>query len=101
VTAEELMRSRYSAFALADERYLLHSWHPTTRPDHVRFVEGQRWTGLQLVSSSGGPFDQEGAVEFVASYVRDGRSRELRELSRFVRHEARWVYVEGVVPAPG
>jgi len=90
------MRSRYSAFAVGDEGYLLHSWHPTTRPDHVRFVDGQRWTGLEILGSSGGPFDQEGVVEFVASYERGGEARELREVSRFVRHEKRWVYLDAI-----
>lgn len=99
VTAEELMRSRYAAFALGDEAYLLHSWHPTTRPDHVRFVDGQRWTGLEVVSAQGGPFDAEGIVEFVASYERNGQPRELREVSRFVRHEGRWVYVDAIAAA--
>ena len=90
------MRSRYSAFAMGDESYLLHSWHPSTRPDHVRFVEGQRWTGLDVLGASGGPFDQEGVVEFVASYERSGERRELREVSRFVRHQGRWVYVDAI-----
>lgn len=96
MTAEELMRSRYSAFALGDETYLLHSWHPTTRPDHVRFVPGQRWTGLEVIAAKGGPFDQEGVVEFVASYERDGEVRELHEVSRFVRHDSRWVYLDAI-----
>lgn len=90
------MRSRYAAFAVGDEAYLLHSWHPSTRPDRVRFVAGQRWTGLEILAARGGPFDQEGMVEFVASYERDGEERELREVSRFVRHEGRWVYLDAV-----
>jgi uncharacterized protein YchJ len=31
-SAEQLMRSRYSAFAVGDPAYLLATWHPTTRP---------------------------------------------------------------------
>lgn len=96
MTAEGLMRSRYSAFALGDEAYLLASWHPGTRPDRVRFVDGQSWTGLEVLGSSGGPFDQEGVVEFVASYERRGEQRELREVSRFVRHQGRWVYLDAI-----
>lgn len=97
VTAEELMRSRYSAFAVGDEAYLLRSWHPSTRPSKVRFVEGQRWTGLEVLGSQGGAFDQEGMVEFVASFERGGEARVLQEVSRFVRHEGRWVYLDAMV----
>ena len=31
-TAEALMRSRYSAFAVGDAGYLLRTWHPSRRP---------------------------------------------------------------------
>lgn len=54
MTAEALMRSRFSAFAVGDEAYLLHSWHPGTRPARVRFVPGQRWTRLEVLAASGG-----------------------------------------------
>lgn len=90
------MRSRYSAFALRDEAYLLRSWHPSTRPAKVRFVPGQEWTDLEILGSSGGPFDQEGVVEFVASFERFGEPGVLQEVSRFVRHQGRWVYLDAM-----
>ena len=31
-TPEQLMRSRFSAYAVHDEPYLLRTWHPATRP---------------------------------------------------------------------
>lgn len=87
------MRSRYSAFAVGDEAYLLRSWHPGTRPARVRFVPGQRWTRLDVLAADGGPLDHEGTVEFVAHFERDGQARRLHEISRFTRHEGHWVYV--------
>lgn len=93
MTAEELMRSRFSAFAVGDESYLLRSWDPSTRPDRVRFVPGQRWVGLEVLASSGGPLDREGTVEFVAHHERNGVPGRLHEVSRFVRHAGRWVYL--------
>lgn len=93
MTAEALMRSRFSAFSVGDDAYLLHSWHPGTRPARVRFVSGRRWTRLEVLAASGGPFDQEGTVEFVAHHERDGEPGRLHEVSRFVRHEGRWVYL--------
>lgn len=87
------MRSRFAAFAVGDEAYLLRSWHPASRPARVRFVPGQRWTRLDVLAAAGGPLDREGTVEFVAHFERDGEARQLHEISRFTRHEGHWVYV--------
>lgn len=94
-TAERLMRSRFTAFALADAEHLLRSWHETTRPAAVRFPPGQQWTRLEVLATlAGGLLDIEGEVEFRAHFVRDGRPGQLHELSRFVRDDAgRWVYL--------
>ena len=92
------MRSRYTAFVLEDEAHLLRSWHPSTRPTEVRFVPGQRWTGLEVLATVAGELlDAEGAVEFRAHHQRTGRSHSLHELSRFVRDDSgRWVYLGAV-----
>jgi SEC-C motif-containing protein len=97
-TAEQLMRSRYSAFALGDEAYLLRSWHPDTRPTRVDLDPGTRWRRLEVLGTTGGSaFHTEGTVEFRAHYTERGRAAELHENSRFVRHDGDWVYVDGVV----
>ena len=94
-TAEALMRSRYTAFALGDEGYLLRTWHVDTRPSEVRFDSGERWTRLEVLATVAGDLlDAEGAVEFRAYHEREGEVAILHELSRFVRDdEHRWVYV--------
>lgn len=96
-TAEALMRSRYTAFAVADEAYLLRTWHPRTRPERVGLEPAVRWTGLDVVRTDrGGPDDADGVVEFVATWVnRDGTSGRLHEVSSFARRAGRWVYVGG------
>jgi SEC-C motif-containing protein len=92
-TAEALMRSRYAAFALDDAAYVLNSWHPSTRPGDVQPDPKLRWTGLEVVDTSGGGlFDAEGVVEFRAHYRDGGRPGDLHERSRFVRHDGQWVY---------
>ncbi|SDN72654.1 YchJ family protein [Allokutzneria albata] len=97
-TAEQLMRSRYSAFAVSDEAYLLRTWHQDTRPSTVDFEPRQRWTGLEILSTTGGGvFHTEGSVEFVARYRVRGRAGELRENSTFVRIDGLWVYVRGTI----
>jgi SEC-C motif domain protein len=97
-TAERLMRSRFTAFVLEDEKHLLRSWHPSTRPALIRFVPGQRWTRLEVMATIDGElFDVTGSVEFQARYERDGEESVLHELSRFIRDDAgRWVYLGAV-----
>ncbi|GGU49057.1 UPF0225 protein [Streptomyces albospinus] len=100
-TAERLMRSRYSAFAVGDTGYLLRSWHPATRPGSLELDAAQRWTGLDILGTSGGSaFHDEGTVEFRAHYTRRGRSGSQYEHSRFVRENGRWVYVDALPEAP-
>jgi SEC-C motif domain protein len=91
-TAEALMRSRYSAFALNRTDYLLSSWHPDTRPPAIDPDPSTEWTGLTVLSASGGLLDPEGEVEFVARYVTDNRRGRLHERSRFLRHAGAWTY---------
>ena len=87
------MRSRYSAFALDDDAYVLESWHPRTRPARLDPDPHLRWTGLDIIESSGGGmFDAEGVVEFRAHFRDHGRGGDMVERSRFVRHDGRWVY---------
>lgn len=95
-TPEELMRSRYSAFAVRDEGYLLRTWHPRTRPPRVEFDPAMRWTGLEIrATSEGTAFHTTGTVTFRARYTDGGRPDALHEKSRFERLDGVWVYVDG------
>lgn len=90
------MRSRFSAYAVHDEPYLLRTWHPTTRPASIVFDPAVRWLRLEILDSTdGGPFGTEGIVEFRAHYTEGGRPGELHERSRFLRHDNTWTYVDG------
>ena len=96
-TAEQLMRSRFSAFSVGDAAYLLRTWHPTTRPARLTLDPRQRWTRLDLLSTEqGGLFDTVGTVEFRAHYRESGRPGALHEHSRFVRDDGNWVYLDAV-----
>ncbi|OJZ67962.1 zinc chelation protein SecC [Mycobacterium paraffinicum] len=96
-TAEELMRSRYSAFARGDADYLFRTWHPRTRPSDVTVDPGSTWIGLDVIDTvAGGPQDDWGEVEFTARYESAGRADTLRERSRFARRAGRWFYLDAV-----
>ena len=96
-TAEALMRSRFAAFQRADAEWLLHTWHPSTRPPELDLSDNPRWRGLQIVDIVGGGADAAtGVVEFRATYLdADGGLGILHERSRFVREDGRWFYVDG------
>lgn len=96
-TAELLMRSRYAAFVVEDQDYLRATWDPRTRPRRVDPGPGDRWTGLEVLGSTGGGlFDTSGTVAFRAHH-RDG---DVAEDSAFRRVDGRWCYVGPVVSDP-
>jgi SEC-C motif-containing protein len=96
------MRSRYSAYVVGDADHLFRSWHPRTRPAEVAASPGLVWRGLEvLATEAGGAGDQEGVVEFRATYEAEGRTGVLHEVSRFERRAGRWMYVEGDVRVSG
>lgn len=93
-TAAQLMRSRFSAFAVGDAAYLLRSWHPSTRPSSIELDDALRWYRLDVLRTErGGPLDRDGVVEFVAHHRSPDGVGELHEVSRFVREGGRWLYV--------
>ncbi|MEE2038796.1 YchJ family protein [Nocardiopsis sp. CT-R113] len=96
-TAEQLMRSRYSAFAVGDRDYLLRSWHPRTRPSELDLDARTEWVRLEILSTTEGtPFHNEGTVSFRAVYRENGREGQLVENSRFLRHDGAWVYLDAL-----
>jgi len=88
------MRSRYSAYALGLDAYLLASWHPSTRPESLDLDDGTVWRRLQIVDTvAGGRDDKTGIVEFRASYRDvDGNYGMRAERSEFSRVDGHWVY---------
>ncbi|MFC4149638.1 YchJ family protein [Micromonospora mangrovi] len=96
-TAEALMRSRFTAFAVGDADYLRRSWHSSTRPARLRLEPDQRWTRLEILDTDrGGLFDTAGTVRFRAHYREAGRPGTVDEHSRFVREDGRWVYLDAL-----
>ena len=90
------MRSRYAAYALLREAYLLATWHVSTRPAALHLAEeaAAKWLGLE-VKRHVQQDTEHATVEFVARYKVNGRAHRLHENSRFVREDGRWFYVDG------
>lgn len=97
ITAEQLMRSRYTAYALGNVDYLRYSWHPDYCPaDLALGANDQDWFKLDIKATEQGQAnDDNGRVEFVARYKLNGKAHRLHETSRFTRLDGRWVYCDG------
>lgn len=98
------MRSRYSAYVLGNDNYLLRNWHETTRPSQLNSDtdEGLNWLSLRILAcDKGGGKDTEGTVEFVAEYQLEDEVQQLHEKSRFVNENGQWFYLDGEIkPTP-
>ncbi len=103
-TAELLMRSRYSAYALRDEAYLRATWFPETLPDEELTSETDvKWIGLEIKKHQHAAGSDAATVEFVARFKVGGKAHRLHEISNFVRQsdgegQMRWYYVDGSFP---
>jgi SEC-C motif-containing protein len=96
-TPEALMRARYSAYVLGLIEYLLATWHPSTSPGELE-LQPVKWLGLDVRHSD--QTGDAGVVEFVARCRVNGRAERMHEISRFVREDGRWLYIDGqVTPA--
>ena len=102
LTAQELMRSRYTAFTQANVDYLIRSHSVKTRPIKERksiekWAKSVIWMGLTIIQAQAGDANDEiGYVEFKALYLENGKPQQIHEKSLFQRENGIWVYVSGV-----
>ncbi len=100
-TAEQMMRARYSAYATGETDYLLTSLHPDQRESHDaegthQWAHNADWQGLEIVDTqNGGVEDDEGQVEFKATFDYQGQKETHHELAHFKKEDAVWYYTEG------
>jgi SEC-C motif domain protein len=97
-TAEDMMRSRYTAFFQKDWEYLVTTSHPEDKKEMARLgsdlIDDEVvWKKLEIVNTrAGGLNDSEGQVDFIAHYTKDEKEHILRESSRFYKVNGNWVY---------
>lgn len=97
--AEQLMRSRYSAYVLKLHDYLMQSWHHAYRPARLVLDESIRWLGLTIIDAPPAA-DGQAIVEFEARLLSAATVEALHERSRFVQQQGRWLYTEGDLLKP-
>lgn len=98
--AQRLMRSRYSAYVRQDRDYLLRTWDENTRPVDLALDDNTHWLGLRILrTEAGGIDDDTGLVEFIARCKQAGRADQLHEISRFVKKQGQWFYLDGKIQA--
>lgn len=103
-TPEKLMRSRYSAYVLLLEAYLLSTWHTTTKPIELGLLsehqtQPRKWLGLTILNTQQ-TSTEHGTVEFKAKYKIGGKAYSLHEISDFILEQNHWFYVDGCFPTP-
>lgn len=100
-TAEQLMRSRYSAYVKKEMAHIYTSLHPDSRTDYDEkssraWAESAEWHTFEIVETKGGGAeDREGKVEFIATYSQNGVKTEHHELSSFKKEGGTWYFVSG------
>ncbi len=98
---EQLMRSRYTAYAINNTEYLKKTWHKCTRPEQLQLDSGIKWIDLEIIDRQDYQLDNnEGWVEFVAKFKNNDCLQSLHERSRFLREDGQWFYVEGRIYQP-
>jgi SEC-C motif domain protein len=99
-TAEQLMRSRYSAYFFRLIPYLVDTTHPDVKTPRLyeqilSTAEHANWRFLTILGTSKGQADDKtGKVEFIAEYYHNEVRYEHHEVSRFRRHKGLWKYVD-------
>ena len=100
-TAQDLMRSRYSAYVKKNVKYLYDTTHkekrsPSLLDDIQLWITQPNWLGLEIIKCSNGQSnDKVGKVEFIARYSLKGEEKQIHELSRFKRYQGKWCYLDG------
>ncbi|MGW8194183.1 MAG: YchJ family protein [Desulforhopalus sp.] len=96
ISAEMLMRSRYTAFVVGNVDHVMTTWHPGSRPEKIDLPSGRmKWLGLEIHEAEGGQGDATGSVDFTATFLENGQLCRLREQSCFIKQDNLWYYQRG------
>lgn len=99
-TAEDLLRSRYSAFVVGNIDYIINTHHPKTRGEIDRkevetWSRSSKWEGLEVLQKEAGEAkDQTGTIVFHAKYVAEGKNQDHYEKSFFEKEKGEWMFLD-------
>lgn len=101
-TALALMRSRYTAYTLADINYIMKTMRGAAleKFDYSsakQWAESVKWEGLRVIRSIQ-KSEQIAFVEFIAYFYSHDQTRVIYEMSEFHLMQGRWFYTSGVQP---
>ena len=102
-TATQLMRARYSAYAMGNIEYLYKTSGPRVRKEFdaensKKWAESARWNGLDIVATTdGGEGDETGRVEFVAHYTVKENDFDHHEIADFAKLDGEWRFMDGKI----
>ena len=101
-TAEELMRSRFTAHCIQDYAYLHRTYLPTYQKPYVEEPVGEpiKWTRLVIHSHDTGPKPETSTVDFSAYFDEQGSEQVLHEKSEFTRIAGQWIYARTLRQGP-
>jgi SEC-C motif-containing protein len=98
-TPEQLMRSRYTAYTLAQIDYIKQSMSDKAsigfdEAEAKRWSQKVIWIGLEVLHTSMSS-PQQGFVEFCAQYIDNNQLNAIHERSEFRLKQNKWFYVDG------
>jgi len=103
-SAQELMKSRFSAYALSKAEYIMETTHPLNpdyteenrqswKKDIMNFCDYTEFINLEVYETQEG--DDESFVTFKAILTQDNLDASFSEKSRFLKQDGRWFYIDG------
>lgn len=106
LTAESLMRSRYTAYVKTEIDYIYETTHPSqrskfNRQESLQWSQNTDWQSLEICrTEKGSATDDTGVVEFVARYREKNKAVNHHEIAEFKKEGERWFFVDGHAPKP-
>jgi SEC-C motif domain protein len=101
-SAEALMRARYTAYTRANIGYIKNTLAPESSQDFdeaaaKQWAQLSEWKGLKILSTEkGGLTDDEGTVEFIATFTHKKETLDHHEVSKFRKNKhGQWLFVSG------
>ena len=97
-TPEQLMRSRYTAYTLADVGYIERTMKSPALDDFDldaarEWAQQNKWLGLKVIRAE--QVLANGIVEFIATWSVNNKKESMHEVSQFILENGKWFYVDG------